>query len=299
MKILKPIIALLTIVLVVIACQKEYSLDTAKNPGALATGSLKDSLGDCQPIVINGKYVVDSTLQATTHYVTVQVNVDTIGNYVISNDVQNGYSFKDSGYFSTPGLKTITLKGSGKPIQAATSAFTVTFDTSYCMFQITATGAGTGGGGGGGGGGSTDTTNTNLTAWQFTEGTKTQNGPFYDVFRDTSYSAGYLLTMIGYTPATADSALEIDILFPSTGPAPGTYSTTSAGAFYYDDYTNQASPTTIYEADPTVTGANISIVVTSYNATTKIIQGTFTGTAKNKAGATVTITGGKFKGKVR
>jgi hypothetical protein len=297
MKILKPIIALLTIVLVVIACQKEYSLDTAKNPGALATGSLKDSLGDCQPIVINGKYVVDSTLKATTHYVTVQVNVDTIGNYVIYTDVQNGYSFKDSGYFSKTGLQTVTLKGSGKPIQAATSSFTVTFDTSYCMFQITATGISSGGGGGGGG--STDTTNTNVTAWQFTEGAKTQNGPFYDVFRDTSYSAGYLLTMVGYTPATADSVLEIDVLFPSTGPATGTYSTTSAAAFYYDDYTVQASPATIYEADPTVTGTNMSIVVTSYNATTKIIQGTFTGTAKNKAGTIVTITGGKFKGKVR
>jgi hypothetical protein len=296
MKILRLIIALFAAVIVAVSCQKEYSLDTAKNPGALAVGTLKDSLGDCQPIVINGKYVADTAL-TSNNYVTVQVNVVTTGKYVISTDIQNGYSFYDSGYFAKTGPQPVTLKGSGKPIQAATSSFTVTFDSSYCMFQVTATA--TASGGGGGGGGSTDTTNTNLTAWQFTEGAKTQSGPFYDVFRDTTYTAGYLLAFVGYTPSTADSLLEMDILFPSTGPKTGTYSTTSAGAFYYDDVTNQASPVTIYQADPTVTGTNVSIVVTSYDATSKIIQGTFSGTAKNKAGATVNITGGKFKGKIR
>jgi hypothetical protein len=295
MKILKLIIALFAVVIVVVSCQKEFSVDTVKNPGALALGTLKDSLGDCQPITISGNYIVDSALKPATNYVTVQVNVVTTGQYVISTDVQNGYSFKDTGYFVKTGLQSVTLKGSGKPIQGATSLFTVTFDSSYCMFQITASGTS----GGGGVGPSTDTTNTNLKAWQFTEGAKTPSGPFYAVYHDTTYSAGYLLTFIGYTPATADSILELDIVFPITGPKTGTYTTVGSAIFDYEDYTNQTSPVEIYQANPSVTtGQTMSFVVTAYDATTKIIQGTFSGTAKNKAGATFTITGGKFKGKI-
>jgi len=44
---------------------------------------------------------------------------------------------------------------------------------------------------------------------------------------------------------------------------------------------------------------NFTIVITSYNATTKIIEGTFSGTARKVNGNTiVTIANGKFKARM-
>ena len=49
----------------------------------------------------------------------------------------------------------------------------------------------------------------------------------------------------------------------------------------------------IYEADAT-TPEQMTINITSYNATTKELIGTFSGTAKNTAGNSVSITKGSF-----
>lgn len=146
MKIVKHLLPIFTGIILLTACQKEFSLDTGILPGVSATGSLKDSLNDCQPITINGNYFADSTLK-DSNYVTVQVTVISAGAYKIYSDTSNGFSFKDSGYFATTGLKTIKLKGAGKPLAAGPADFLVTFGSSFCLFSITVT-TGTGGGGG-------------------------------------------------------------------------------------------------------------------------------------------------------
>lgn len=136
MKIVKPLIAIFTGIILFSACQKEYSIDTGILPGVMATGTLKDSLGDCQPITINGNYFADSTLK-DSNYVTVQVNVISAGAYNIHTDTANGFYFRDSGYFSTPGLKTVKLKGAGKPTTVGPADFLVTFGSSFCIFSVT------------------------------------------------------------------------------------------------------------------------------------------------------------------
>jgi hypothetical protein len=147
MKVVKNLIVVLAGIFLAISCQKEYSVDTGIMPGVSATGTLKDSLGNCQPVTINGTVRVDSILRDTNN-VVIQVNVTAPGSYNISTDVQNGYSFSDSGYFSTIGLQTVRLKGTGRAITATASDFTVTFNNSSCFFRITSTGtSGTGGGG--------------------------------------------------------------------------------------------------------------------------------------------------------
>lgn len=118
------------------ACQKEYSLETG-SAGGIAQGTLKDSLGDCQPITLRGIYFVDSTV-TDSNYVTIQVNVTVPGSYVITTDIQNGYGFRDTGFFAVPGLNTIKLKAVGRPKQPITSDFTVSFGTSFCVFSVPA-----------------------------------------------------------------------------------------------------------------------------------------------------------------
>ena len=141
MKLIKHTAILLAGIFIMASCQKEYSLETGST-GGLALGTMKDSLGDCQPITLRGVYFVDSTL-TDSNYAIVQVNITAPGSYTITTDVQNGYSFKDSGFFATPGIISVKLKARGRPVLPITSDFTVSFGTSFCLFSVPAISAGT------------------------------------------------------------------------------------------------------------------------------------------------------------
>ena len=145
MKVVKRVLPICMGMFLFLACQKEFSEDTGILPGVSATGTLKDTLNDCKPIVISGTYYADSSLK-DSNYVTVQVNVASAGAYKIYSDTVSGFSFIDSGYFFTTGLKDVKLKGTGKPLAAGTEDFLVTFGNSICLFSITVN-AGTPGGG--------------------------------------------------------------------------------------------------------------------------------------------------------
>jgi hypothetical protein len=144
MKHLKNLILILTGVFILSSCQKEISLETGVPFGAKLTGSIKDTLGNCLPIIVRGVYKADSTLR-DSNYVQIQLNVTAPGFYKISSDTLNGYSFKDSGFFSSTGLKTLKLKGNGKPIFPQQSIFTIAFGGAFCSFTVDATGSGGGG----------------------------------------------------------------------------------------------------------------------------------------------------------
>lgn len=118
-----------------LACIKESSYESGQNIGGKSIGTLKDSLGNCQSIVVNGTYKADSTLK-DSNYVLVQVNITTPGQYNIVTDTSNGFWYRDTGY-STAGLKTIKLKGFGKPILPLNTNFIVTYNNSFCTFSVT------------------------------------------------------------------------------------------------------------------------------------------------------------------
>jgi hypothetical protein len=402
MKILIKLLCVFSAVFLFTACQKEYSLETG-NTGGLARGSLQDTLGNCQQVIVRGQYFTDSTL-ADSNFVLVQVRVTTPGNYRISTDALNGFSFRDSGYLPNTGWQTLKLRAIGRPILAQATDFAVTFDTTVCFFTVPVTqGSGTPGGtqavytltpgtagacsnsalagtyqtgttlsatnrvslqvnvttpgawtvstntvngmrfGGTGtftatgpqtitlqGTGTPVTAGTSNipvtagtstcsfpvtvtqstgastnpndadSAWQFTEGTKFMHGTF-DITDDSTIAGfGYGILMIGSTSATGDSVIIIQLLFAGSSTVQtGTYNTnTIFASLKYQDYKDPANPKDIYVANNTATGTNTAIVVTSWNPTTRVISGTFSGTAKNTAGANVNITGGKFTAKI-
>src|SRR3954463_15461616 len=136
------------------SCQKEYSLEQETSVG-VAKGSLKDSLGNCLPDSLHGTFYNGVTPGGDTAFVDIQVNVDSVGNYRIYTDLQNGFMFADSGFFNTTGITTVRLKPIGTPILNISTNFTVTFDTTACGFTVNvqdSTGTGLGGGGNSGGG---------------------------------------------------------------------------------------------------------------------------------------------------
>lgn len=122
------------------ACQKELSFER----GGVASGSLKNPLGDCLPVTPNGTYSADSTL-TDNNYVDIQVNFSTPGLYNISTDSSNGFAFQGTGSVNDTGLQNIRLIGTGKPSVAQLTNFVVTFDSSFCMFSIPVSGDSAGG----------------------------------------------------------------------------------------------------------------------------------------------------------
>lgn len=127
----------------IMGCQKELSFENEN--GAPSDGSLQSGItGDCLGSVVSGTYKKDTVL-TSTNYVDVKVDVFTAGGYVISSDTINGFYFRGAGNFADTGVNTVRLQANGKPLQAGTNVFTITYDSTQCTFSITTIG-GSGGG---------------------------------------------------------------------------------------------------------------------------------------------------------
>ena len=123
---------------------------SAHSGGPVASGTLGNSSGNCQPASLSGNYFQAVALDST-NTVQLQVTVATTGSYSIQSNTVNGVSFSQTGTFTTTGTQTITLQGSGTPVAAGDQQYTVRFGTSQCDFKVTylATATGVLGGGGG------------------------------------------------------------------------------------------------------------------------------------------------------
>jgi hypothetical protein len=121
------------------ACQKEYSFEGGSGP---SEGTLQDDgTGDCLPKTVSGTYVAGTVLDGTVSYIEVQANVTTIGSYTITTDTVNGIYFRGTGVFTTTGLNTVRLKGNGTPAAAGISNFIVSYGTSGCTISVTVAGS--------------------------------------------------------------------------------------------------------------------------------------------------------------
>lgn len=292
------IISLLCSLFFVYSCSKELSLETGGKSGT-ATITLWDSAGNCLPDSVYGTYYNGVQPRGDTAFVEIQVNVTEIGTYNISSDFQNGLIFADSGFFATTGLNTIRLKPTGTPVEIKPTVFTLTADTTVCNFIVyvqDSTGTGLGGVDTTDPG-STDSTNLSDTAWQFNGGTNYHHGSFDTVFVVDTLGLQYL-TLVGSTRPSGDTAFLMGILLTSGSIQPGTYTTTFEAGFYLTTL-NGTTPVTIYQADATTSGSGVvTITITSYNSSTGILTGTFSGNAVDGSGNAVPISTGEFTAKV-
>ncbi|HRH60104.1 MAG TPA: hypothetical protein PL045_06010, partial [Chitinophagaceae bacterium] len=263
------------------ACQKEVSKETG-TVVVEADGSLQDSLGNCYPSVVHGTFYNGVTPGSDTAYVELTVNVAAAGTYSISTDLQNGFLFADSGFFNATGLNVIKLKPIGTPILQKSTTFSVAFDTTICGFTINvqdSTGTGLGGGGNGGG----DTTGIAEGEWEFYTDSGYFHGTIDTAAKDDTLGFTYLRI---YGTTGGDSILTLATFFTGTEIVPGTYTSQSllANATFYfaEPYPSLAS---IYYAylDPVSTSL-MTIVITSYDSTTREVKGTFSGLANDASG---------------
>ena len=125
---------------IVISCQKETSFEIGK----AALGSLLSSAGECLPKTVGGTFKAGQAL-GDTNYIDVTINITQIGNFTVSSDTVNGYSFKVTGNTSSTGDITVRLKGTGTPVNAGVNNFTIRFDQSTCIVPVSVASSTTGG----------------------------------------------------------------------------------------------------------------------------------------------------------
>ncbi|MEO8415019.1 MAG: hypothetical protein ABI472_15225 [Ginsengibacter sp.] len=106
------------------------------NTGNVSAGVLGDSSGNCKPVTLAGTYTQGIALTAA-NTAQVQVTVASVGTYSIATNTINGVNFSKTGTFTSTGVQTISLTGSGTPLNAGLQNFSVTFGTSACSFGIT------------------------------------------------------------------------------------------------------------------------------------------------------------------
>ena len=99
-----------------------------------------------------------------------------------------------------------------------------------------------------------------------------------------------ILQIAGFT-STQDTTFQIGITFPTATITPGTYTTGFTNIFSVVSITNGL----IYKADASTGTDVVTIVISAYDSITKIITGTFSGSAQDAGGNSVPITNGAFK----
>lgn len=237
---------------------------------------------DCSSAVPDGTYEEGTPLDVT-NTVQLTVNATTAGTYSITTTAVNGMTFTGSGTL-TVGSNTITLTGSGTPVADGDFDITVPGSPS-CSFQLVV-----------------DPGAAPITIdWKFTEGGVIQ-GPFVTAVLQSipiPPPIGGNLSVLLYDgeTVTGDTLFYLDVAdFSGAITAGETYNTNNASGNGASFYVENAAGDVLYEADPTIAGVNIIVTVTTHNTTTKFIEGTFTGTAKDGAGVTKNITLGTFRG---
>lgn len=80
----------------------------------------------CGTVAANGVAVVGTAL-SVNNTLTIDVVVNFIDTYTFTTNTVNGYSFSKSGVFTSIGINTITMVGTGTPVAAQTDAFTITY----------------------------------------------------------------------------------------------------------------------------------------------------------------------------
>lgn len=125
------------VALFIFSCAKETSRERGANAFGKSVGTLRDSLGNCQSIIVRGTYKADTVL-TDSNYLIVRVSVTTSGQYKIFSDTANGFWFLDSGYV-VAGTQTLKIRGYGKPILPLNTNFVLSYNNSICLFTVNQT----------------------------------------------------------------------------------------------------------------------------------------------------------------
>ena len=236
---------------------------------------------DCSAFVLAGTYKQNNPM-TSSNTVQVETTTTTAGIYNITTNAVNGVTFSGSGFLN-PGTQMVTLTASGTPTTSGVKTYTVTAGTSTCNFDVDYAVGTTPPVGG---------TNT----WSFKAGGTTYSGTTNVADVETTPVA--LLTIAGTNAASANLSLVLTNTAAGGSIGTGTYAGVVTGLGKFTMTFTYTEGSTAFSF-MTMMGGSISTVITTYNSATKVVEGTFSGTAKTgidpSAGTVVNITEGKFR----
>ncbi len=243
-------------------------------PAPPAVYTLSGDPGICTPATINGTYTAGTVLNSSNN-VVVEVNVTTAGTYTLTTDLVNGIKFTASGLFTATGLQNVTLQPTvgSTPLTAGTSTLTPSIGTSMCTFDIIVAAP-------------VDR------IYSFKVGTTTYTGPCDGLLTDLGGGSEQL-----DINGTGADGFTLSLINTAGAVSAGNYSGTSLTG-KYASFNFQQGLTFILIGDPNIPvpfNTNLSAVITSINTSTRVVQGTFSGTVRDISLSLVTITNGTFK----
>ncbi len=115
-------------------CSFIVKVDTTSAP--MGSFTLAGDPNSCINAKIIGDYTAGVPL-VSSNTVFINVNVTGTGPYIIKTDTLDGISFSAKGNFTSLGIQTVTLPGSGTPDLPRNLAFTPSGNSSHCSFQLT------------------------------------------------------------------------------------------------------------------------------------------------------------------
>jgi hypothetical protein len=279
------------LIILILSCKKEYSYEGGDTDG-LAHGSLKDDSQNCFVSVVKGTYYNGIAI-SDTNAVIITINVTHPGMYNIQTEKSNGFQFMGSGTISDTGIQVITLTASGTPTLIKQTDFTLHFDGSVCQMSVSVA----------------DSASLHAheidkypdTAWQFDSKGKRYFGfatrgsysmTFYETYTDTT-------VLVEGFASTGYGRMQIAVKIINKTIVPGINFTRDATVFQYDSVKNRqmaflATPL----LPPLGIDVNTTVVITAFDKDTKMIYGTFDGTAVNGNYGSIKIENGRFKARV-
>jgi hypothetical protein len=230
---------------------------------------------DCASAFVDGDYEEGVALNASTNTIDIDVNVTVAGGYSITGTV-NGMTFKDDGVFTSTGVQTITLEGSGTPAADGDFDLPLNGTTGSCTVEITVDP----------GAAAPDM------KWTLVQGATNLEGPTMGAI---VLPLGGMESM-GISGESTSGDISLALTLTKTGTmSTGTFSTSSTTNIATLLVVNTATATTMYSG---IMGmGNLTVNLTTYDVTTKVAQGTFSGTVFNASNQTVSITG-TFKAEI-
>ena len=240
--------------------------------------------GNCNATRVNGTYTTGVPLDAGDT-INIRVNVINPGTYNIETPVINGISFGATGTFTAAGNYPVTLTGSGTPASAGNTDISLTIAGSSCSFVVPIT---------------SDTMNHQM-FWRYTADGINEQGMLDSGIVSTRVNMLYPLntihTMQVYGaadgPFVAPITFQLYISRSNHEVTTGSYypAINCSGDFigfvlHFDSTGNLSASADL---------PDFTIFVTSYNDTTRLVEGNFTGPVIDEFGQTHSITKGAFR----
>jgi hypothetical protein len=259
-----------------VGCKKQEHLPPAQ-------GSLQDwhGTGLCNYYEQHGVWYNGIPAATTdTNYMEIKVNVTSPGTYRITSDQQNGVTFSASGVFTDTGLVKVHLKPAGTFINYGLFDYKISFDSSFCSFQIEVR----------------DSAGLSIAddTWQFTAGGHVYRGSCSGVVYYFKADGGGFFDFTGYMDGYPDTALtmhtawfEFETFTTKSYPTSASYN-----KFSFKTPANYTGAKATFTANNLTVPAVIDIHPQSMTGAVLV---TFNGTARDSANNIVPITNAVFK----